>query len=115
MVIEEDGRIVAFAALYRFDDVILGIVDWAAIEPGRAAGDMWHILGEMLEGFRALKKVYGLRIVVIQTPYDEIRSHLDAADIQEGEQNIRRLVVSHAPEPLNEPSHRSMMRRFNVD
>ena len=27
MVIEEDGRIVAFAALYRFDDIVMGAVE----------------------------------------------------------------------------------------
>ena len=85
MVIEEDGRIV-------------GAVEWAAVEPGRTPDDVSRFLGEMLEGFRVLKKVYGLRAVVIQTPCDEIMSHLDASDIQEGEQQIRRLVVSNALE-----------------
>ena len=98
MVIEEDGRIVAFAALYRFDDTVMGAVEWAATEPGRTPDDVSRIPGEMLEGFRVLKKVYGLRAVVIQTPCDEIMSHLDASDIQEGEQQIRRLVVSNALE-----------------
>ena len=66
------------------------------IEPGRTPEDVLRILGEMFGGFRVLKKVYGLRAVVDQTPYDEIMSHLDAPDNQEGEQQIRRLVVSRA-------------------
>ena len=98
IVIEEDGRIVAFFALYRFDDVVIGGADWITIESERRTEDMSRILGEMLERYGALKKAYGLRIVVIQTPYDEIRSHLDAPDIQEGEQQIRRLVASNALE-----------------
>jgi len=98
LVVEEDGHICGFAALYRLDDVVIGAVDWAAIEDGRSEEDNVRILGCLLNGLRELKEEYSLRAIMIHTPYDDIRNHLDAPDLKVGEHKIRRLVVSHAPE-----------------
>lgn len=97
LVVEEDGKIVGFAALYRLDDVVIGAVDWCAIEDGRDAADTTAILGCLIEGMRGLKAHYNLRAIMLHTPYDEIRQHLGAADLQVGEQKIRRLSFSNPP------------------
>jgi hypothetical protein len=97
LVVEEDGRIVGFAALYRLDDVVIGAVDWCAIEEGREEKDMVAILGALIEGMRDFKKRYALRAIMLHTPYDEIRQHLGAADLQVGEQKIRRLGFTNPP------------------
>lgn len=97
LVVEEDGKIVGFAALYRLDDVVIGAVDWCAIEEGRKEADMVAILGALIEGMRDLKTRYALRAIMIHTPYDEIRQHLSAADLHEGEQKIRRLSFYNSP------------------
>ena len=97
LVVEEDGRIVGFAALYRLDDVVIGAVDWCAIEEGRSETDIVAILGCLIDGMRALKERHDLRAIMLHTPYDEIRQHLGAADLQVGEQKIRRLGFTDPP------------------
>lgn len=97
LVVEENDRIVGFAALYRLDDVVIGAVDWCAIEEGRTEEDMVAILGALIEGMRDLKERYALRAIMLHTPYDEIRQHLGAADLQVGEQKIRRLGFTNPP------------------
>jgi hypothetical protein len=94
-VVEEDGRIVAFAALYRLEDVVIGALDWASIEVGRTPEDISDILASLLDRLREVKIEYGLRAIMIHTPYDEIRQHLSAADLQTGEEKVRRLVVTN--------------------
>lgn len=96
LVIEEDGKIVGFAALYRLDDVVIGAVDWAAIEAGRSSGDIKEILAEMVKGLRDLKAQYELHAIMFNTPYDEARDLLGEPGVKPGEQKIRRLVVSNA-------------------
>jgi hypothetical protein len=98
LVVDEGGAVSGFAALYRLDDVVIGAVDWAAIDESRSLEDRTSILGCLIDGLRGLKETYGLRAIMIHTPYDEIRTHLDAPDLQPGEQKIRRLVVSHEPD-----------------
>ena len=93
LVVEEDGRIAAFAALYRLDGIAIGSVDWLAIEAGRGEADRFTILGSLLEGLRELRAAHGLRVVMVHSPYDELREHLGAADLKPGEENLRRLAV----------------------
>ncbi len=97
LVVEEDGRIVGFAALYRLDDVVIGAVDWCAVEPARSPEDTGAILGHLVEALREMKSRYKLRAIMIHTPYDEIRQHLGAADLHQGEKKIRRLSFSNLP------------------
>jgi len=97
LVVEEDGKVVGFAALYRLDDVVIGAVDWCAIETGRNKEDTTAILGSLIDGMRVLKERYALRAIMLHTPYDEIRQHLGAADLQVGEHKIRRLGFTNPP------------------
>ena len=97
LVVEGDGRLAAFAALYRLDDIEIGSVDWLAIEDGRGEADRIAILGCLLDGLRELKVAHGMRAVMVHSPYDEIRRHLRAADLKPGEENLRRLAVPASP------------------
>ena len=93
LVVEEYGRIAAFAMLYRLDGIAIGSVDWLAIEHGRSEADRIAILGCLLDGLRELKAALGLRAVMVHSPYDELREHLGASDLKPGEENLRRLAV----------------------
>ena len=93
LVVEEDGRIAAFAALYRLNGIAIGSVDWLAVEAGRGEEDLVAILGLLLDGLRDLRVEHGLRAVMVHSPYDQMRRHLGAADLKPGEENLRRLAV----------------------
>ena len=99
LVVVEEGRVVGFAALYRLEDVVIGAVDWCAIERGRSKEDMIEVLGCLIDGMRELKERHNLRAIMLHTPYDEIRHHLDAADLQVGEADIRRLSFTFSSPP----------------
>lgn len=98
LVVDEDARVVAFAALYRLDGVAIGSVDWLAVEAGRSEADIAAILGRLLDGLRELRTAHGLRAVMVHSPYGAIRRHLGAADLKPGEENLRRLAVTARPE-----------------
>ena len=97
LVVEDNGKIAAFAALYRLDGVSMGSVDWLAVEASRSETDLVAILGILLDGLRELRTAHRLRAVMIHSPYDAIRGHLGAADLKPGEENLRRLAVTAGP------------------
>ncbi|MCE6958089.1 hypothetical protein LAZ40_03335 [Cereibacter sphaeroides] len=92
-VVEDGETVLGFGALYRVPGVSIATTDWIMLEPHLSREDRAAVLGRLLDFFREVRQREGLAAVMVYSPFEEIREHLVARDLQEGEREMSRLSV----------------------